>query len=140
MGTHEDFTSKVELKGPSDRSFGWVFTAFFLLVGLWPLFRGRPLRGWALALAAVILLVAVLRPSVLHPANRAWMRLGLLMGRIVNPIVTALLFYGVFTPLGLLMRARGKDPLRLRPAPDAVSYWINREPPGPKPETMSRQF
>jgi hypothetical protein len=140
LSTHEDFNRKEELKGPSDRSFGWVFTAFFSLIGAWPVFFGRPPRVWALGIAALILVVTLVRPGLLHPANRAWMKLGLLLGRITNPIVTALLFYLVFTPMGLLMRLLGKDLLRLRSDPNATSYWIERRPPGPKPESMAQQF
>jgi hypothetical protein len=140
LSTHEDFGRREEIKGPSDRSFGWVFTVFFSLIGAWPVFFGRPARWWALAIAALVLVFTLVRPSLLRPANRAWMKFGLLLSRITNPIVTALLFYLVFTPIGLLMRMLGKDLLRLRPEPQAASYWIERRPPGPKPETMAQQF
>ncbi|HWR52057.1 MAG TPA: SxtJ family membrane protein [Bryobacteraceae bacterium] len=140
MSTHEDFTRKEEHKGPSDRSFGWVFVAFFALVGLWPMIWGRPMRPWALGLSAAIALITILRPGILHPFNRVWMAFGLLLARVTNPIVMALLFYLVFTPMALLLRLAGKDLLRLRREPQAASYWIERTPPGPKPETMAQQF
>jgi hypothetical protein len=66
--------------------------------------------------------------------------LGVVLGRIVNPIVTAILFFLVFTPAGLMARLLGKDPLRLKPAREADTYWISRHPPGPEPATMSKQF
>ncbi len=140
MSTHEDFSRQEHVRGPSDRSFGWVFTIFFALVGGWPAWHGRPVRAWALALSAAFALVTVARPALLGPANRLWMRFGLLLSRIVNPIVTAVFFYVVITPVGLLLRLSGKDPLRLRRDPAASSYWIERRPPGPEPDTMSHQF
>jgi hypothetical protein len=140
LNTHEDFGRKEELKGPSDRSFGWVFTVAFSIIGAWPILFGRPARLWSLGIAAVILVLTLLRPALLHPANRAWMKFGLLLGRVTNPIVTALLFFLVFTPMGVLMRLLGKDLLRLRSEPGAASYWIERRPPGPKPDTMAQQF
>lgn len=90
--------------------------------------------------AGVFLVAALLRPASLHPLNRVWTRLGFLLARIVNPVVTAVLFFVVFTPAGLVARLLGKDPLRLKPAPETDSYWIIRHPPGPQSETMSKQF
>jgi len=140
VNTHEDFSRKEDIRGPSDRSFGWVFVIAFILIGAAPAIHGKPIRGWALATGVVILLVTLARPALLHPANMAWMRLGLLLSRIVNPIVTALLFYLVFTPVGYLMRRLGRDSIGARFDPSAGSYWIERKPPGPKPESMSQQF
>jgi hypothetical protein len=140
LNTHEDFSRKEDIKGPSDRSFGWVFVVVFAIAGTLPALHGRPLRAWALALSVVIMLVSISRPSIFHPANIAWMRFGLLLSRIVNPVVTALLFYVVFTPVGYLMRRLGRDPVGARFDPGAASYWIERRPPGPKPESMSQQF
>ena len=77
---------------------------------------------------------------LLNPLKRAWLALGMLLHRVVNPIVMALLFYGTVLPTGLVMRALGKDLLRLRRQPEADSYWIVRQPPGPAPETMKDQF
>jgi hypothetical protein len=81
----------------------------------------------------------LLWPSSLRPLNRLWMKLGLLLHRIVNPIVMGLLFYGTIWPTGLVMRMRGRDLLRLKRDPSAASYWIARVP-GPAPETMKDQF
>ena len=140
MNTHEDFSRKEEIKGPSDRSFGWVFTVAFAVIGLLPLLRHRPIRVWALAVSAAIAAVTLLRPAVLHSANRLWTRFGLLLNKIISPVVTSLLFYLVVTPIGLLMRLFGQDPLRLRFDRQSVSYWIERTPPGPAPDSMSHQF
>ena len=82
----------------------------------------------------------ILRPPVLHPLNLIWLRFGLLLHSVVNPIVMALVFYGTVLPTGMVARLMGKDLLRLRREPEADSYWIPRTPPGPAPETMKDQF
>lgn len=139
MNTHESF-GHVEVRGSSDRSFGLVFTAFFAIVGLVPLWSSRPVRWWACAVGVVFLLTAWLRPAALGPLNRVWLEVGRLISRITSPIVLGILFYGVFTPYGWAMRLLGGDRLHLRFDREASSYWIPRQPPGPPPDSMSRQF
>src|SRR5439155_1791377 len=92
------------------------------------------------AAALVFLVLAVVRPKILAPLNRLWLKLGLLLYRIVNPIVMALMFYLTILPIGLLTRLFREDPLRLKLDPQARSYWIERRPPGPEPDTMRNQF
>lgn len=138
--THEDFSRGHEVKGSNNRSFGIVFAAVFLVVGLWPLAAGAGVRPWAVGIAGAFLALALGRPSLLAPLNRVWTRLGLALGRITSPLATGLLFYLVVTPLGIALRVLGKDPLRLRLEPGAKSYWIERRPPGPPGDTMRRQF
>ena len=138
--THEDFSRKEEIKPSSDRSFGLVIATVFLLITFWPLIRAEPVRWWALAVAAVFAVLALLWPAALAPLNKCWTKLGVLLYRIVSPIVLGLLFYVIVTPVALLMRVLGKDPLRLRREPDAASYWIERTPRGLAPESMNNQF
>jgi hypothetical protein len=140
MAAHEDLSRKHVARGPSNRSFGFVFSAFFLLVGLSPLRKHQPVRLWALALAVGFLGVGILLPALLTPLNRLWMQFGHLLGRVTTPIVTGLLFYVVFTPAGFVARLLGKDPLRLRFDTTASTYWQERRPPGPPPEDMANQF
>jgi hypothetical protein len=140
VSTHEDFSREQETKGPSDRSFGVVFTVAFAVIGLVPMLRGGSVRVWSLAVAGAIAVITLARPAILNPANRMWTRLGLLMNRIVSPVITGLLFYLVVTPMGFVVRRLGKDPLRLRLDPQSHSYWIERKPPGPAPGSMARQF
>ena len=139
QSTHEDF-SREEVSAPgSDWTFGLVMAgALALLAVINGLHAGR-LWPWELLLAALFLVAAVLKPSLLHPLNRLWMKLGLVLNRIVNPIVMGLLFYGTIWPTGLVMRMRGRDLLRLKRDPVAKSYWISRQP-GPLPESMKDQF
>ena len=138
--THERLASDDETKGSSDRAFGLVFGAVFTIAGLWPLTAGGPVRIWALGLAAAFLLAAAAYPRILAPLNRLWTRLGAFLHRIANFVILTLLFYLVITPMGLALRLLGKDPLRLRFDRGARSYWIERRPPGPAPETIENQF
>jgi hypothetical protein len=137
---HENFTREQPSNGPSDRSFGLTFAILFAIIGLAPLARHHSVRGWALVISAAIILVSLARPAALHPANRIWMQFAAILNRIVSPIVMGLIFLFVVFPIGLILRFLGKDPLRRRFDPQATTYWIPRQPPGPPPESMSRQF
>ncbi|OFX10648.1 MAG: hypothetical protein A2516_05335 [Alphaproteobacteria bacterium RIFOXYD12_FULL_60_8] len=138
--SHENLTGSHRVQMGSERSFGAVFAVVFLLIGLWPLTDGEAVRVWALGVATGVLAAALLAPHTLRPFNRIWFKFGLLLNKIVSPVVMGLLYYVTVTPLGVMMRLSGKDPLRLKKEPEAVSYWIVREPPGPRPDSMKRQF
>jgi hypothetical protein len=140
MSAHEDLSRRDEVTGASDRSFGLVFTAFFTLVALLPILHHRKPHAWALIVAGIILLVTLVRPSLLQLPNRLWTQLGLLLSKVVNPIVMGVLFYGVVTPIAVIRRLSGSDSMKLRFDPQAPSYWQERKPPGPAPETMAKQF
>lgn len=137
---HESYDRRDAVKGSTDRTFGLFFGGVFLLVAVYPLFVGGELRLWSIAVAALFVAVALLRPQLLRPLNRAWMLLGLLLHKIVTPIVLGLLYLAVITPVALVMRIKKRDVLRLRFDPNASSYWVDREPPGPSPETINHQF
>jgi len=124
--THEDFGRGAHGSGPPDRNFGLIFGAAFAFFGLWPLRHDQPIRPWLLAISGATLMITIVRPSLLHPANQVWTMLGFLLGKVVNPVVMALLFYLVFTPGAIIMRIMDKDPLRLAADREADSYWIPR--------------
>ena len=140
MEIHERLTADHPITGGSDRSFGVVITVVLAGIGLFPLLHGEPPRWWSLAVAGVLLVVTLVRAELLAPFNRVWFRFGLFLHRVVNPVIMAVIYFAVVTPTGLIMRAAGKDPLRLRRDPNAESYWIHRKPPGPEPESMTNQF
>jgi hypothetical protein len=137
---HEDFHRKDEVTAGSERGLGIVFFAVFLLIGLLPLLFGDSPRLWSLGVAAVFLLVALFRPRLLSPLNRIWFSFGLLLHKIVTPVIMGLLFYLTVTPTGAIMRLMGKDPLHQRLDPEAETYWIERNPAGPDPQSMRNQF
>ena len=117
---------------PSNRSFGWFFTGVFVL--------GAVLYPWALALAALTALVTFTREAWLAPLNRAWMKLGELLGRIVSPIVLGAIYFGVFMPVGVVMRLFGRDALCRSFDTAARSYWVRRDPPGPAEGSFRDMF
>jgi len=137
---HEDYSRDDHVKAGSDRGFGLVFAGFFALMSALSWWRGHTSWHWALPLAAIFLVVALVYPRILNPLNKLWLKSGLLLYKIVNPIVLGLLFFLTITPIGLLMRAFGKDFLRLKLDGDTRSYWIDRTPPGPPPQSMRNQF
>jgi hypothetical protein len=137
---HTHSPAATPVKSASNREFGWVFTAVFSLVGLWPLLDAAAPRTWALLVAALFALATLFFPAALTPLNRQWTRLGALLHRIVNPLVLGLIFLLTIVPIGLIFKILGKDPLRLKRDPKATTYWIERQPPGPAPDSLPRQF
>jgi hypothetical protein len=124
----------------SDRSFGFVFAAVFTVIALWPLIHGIAPRWWALIVAALFAVLALLRPQILHPLNRLWLALGALLHKVVSPLVMGAVFFLGVTPTAWIVRLAGKDVLALRRRPDLKTYWIKREPERPHPESMKNQF
>jgi hypothetical protein len=141
LSTHERIGREERVVGSSDRAFGFVFAGLFALLTLLKLWRGWTAWGWVfLALALGFAAAAAAAPGILAPLNRLWLKLGLALHKVVTPIVMGLLFYGVVTPMSVAMRLMGKDILRLKRDPDAKTYWIERDPPGPPGDTMKNQF
>ncbi len=128
------------LPAPSNRSFGWTFTAFFLVLAGTSFWRGGTFGLWWVAIAGSTAAITLVRPGWLAPLNRWWMRLAEWLQAIVNPIVIGLLFFGAITPLALVMRLAGRDPLARVKDPDAATYWVERNPPGPEPNSLKDQF
>jgi hypothetical protein len=138
---HEDFKRETSSTGPSNRSFGLVVGGACLIAALAPLRHGRPIRPWYLAASAAFLLVSIVRPALLKHLNRVWVACGRLLGKVMNPILTALLFYLVFTPAGFILRLTKKDPLGLAFDRDAPSYWNSRAGSLPGGDSsMANQF
>ena len=138
--THEGYSDRESAVLGSDRSFGFVMAAVFAvitMINVWHVGRAWPWTGTA---SAFFLVFAVFRPAALRPINWIWFKFGLFLHRVVNPIVMALVFFGAVVPTGLIVRLLGKDLLRLRGQADANSYWIERRPTGPAPESMKDQF
>jgi len=124
----------------SNRAFGGVFAVVFAIVAALPLKDGGEPYWWAAGVAGAFALLALVWPRALRPLNFVWFLIGMALHRVVSPVVMGFLFFLTVTPVGLLMRLTGKDPLRLRRVPGAASYWIVRTPPGPAGESMRRQF
>jgi hypothetical protein len=121
----------------SERSFGVVFALVFFVVGLWPLIFDHQPRMWALVVGLVFLCLGFFLPQSLRRLNVVWFRFGILLGRVVSPVVLGIIFCITVVPIGLLMRLLGKDLLKLRMDHNVASYWIKKET---DVSSMSDQF
>ena len=122
----------------SERGFGLVFAAVFAVIALWPLLRGNEVRLWALGGAALFAIVAFAAPFLLKWPNRLWFRFGLLLGKVVAPVVMGIIFVVTVIPTGLVMRLLGNDLLHLRRRPGDATYWHTVDPDARSP--MKNQF
>jgi len=121
------------------RSFGLLVGGIFGLIGLWPMvWRHQSPRLWAVTLAVILVLPALVAPRILAPAYRVWMKLAEVLAWINTRILLGLVFFAVVTPIGLVMRLLGRDPMRRRLEPSTESYRMRCVP---RPGThMLRQF
>jgi hypothetical protein len=117
---------------PSDSSFGWTFTAVFLIAAWF--------QPWCLGLAAVMAAVTLLSPHRLAPIKRAWMKFGELLHWVVSPVVLGLIYFLVFTPVGVIMKLAGRDTMNRRFDARLPSYWVSRTPPGPPEDSFRDMF
>ena len=130
-----------DAKLPSNRSFGLLFAVVFLIISAYTWskdYSGQWVQIW-LAISTIFLAFALLLPAVLTPLNKMWFALGLSLGKVVSPIVLGILFFIVITPVAIGMRLFGRDALLMKKR-SVSSYWIDRDPPGPKPESFKDQF
>jgi hypothetical protein len=120
----------------TNRSFGIVFFIVFLIVGIYPMLNEEDVRLWSLIISVIFLMLGILNSEVLTPLNKIWFRFGIFLGKIFSPLIMALIFFLVVTPIGLIMRFIGKDVLNLKFNNDK-SYWVEKK--GPKSK-MKNQF
>ena len=144
---HEDFSRKEEVKGSSDRGFGLTVGGILLAIAavraglhLWDGTDPGWIEGTLAAVGLVLVVVGLVAPARLALLNRAWTGLGLILFKVVNPVVLGLIYLTTIVPIGLIMRLLGRDLLSMKWDRQATSYWVLREPPGPAPETMVNQF
>lgn len=138
--THENTHSTHDINIGSERAFGFVFAGFFALLSGLAWWNASSYLIYWLGASFLVLIVALVAPSILAPLNRLWFKFGMLLNAIVSPVVMGLLFYLTITPIGLLMRLFGARPLNLKFDRAAESYWIRRDPPGPPPDSLKNQF
>ena len=127
---------KNDIKISSNRSFGIVFFIFFLIIAVYPIINSGNIRISLLFISLIFLILGLLNSKILSPLNKLWMKFGLFLGKIISPLIMALIFFLVVTPTGLLMRIFKKDLLNLK-YNDSKSYWIEKT--GPKSK-MKNQF
>ena len=125
-----------DIKLGSNKSFGIVFFIVFLLISFYPLINNENIRLWSLILSLIFLVLGILNSKILTPLNKLWFKFGILLGKIVSPIIMGIIFFLVVTPIGFIMRILGKDLLNLKFNTNK-SYWIEKT--GPKSK-MKNQF
>ncbi len=125
-----------EIKISSNRSFGLVFFIFFLIIAIYPIIYDDSLRVWSLIISFVFLILGLINSKILAPLNKIWFKFGLLLGRIVSPVIMGIIFFLVVTPIALIMKIIGKDLLNLK-FNKGKTYWIEKN--GPK-SSMKNQF
>ena len=125
-----------DVKLPSNKSFGIVFAAFFSIISFWPMLNGSEIRIWSLIIAVIFFILGLINSKILTPLNRLWFKFGLILGKIVSPIVLGIVFFLVVTPTGIIMRLIGKDLLNLKKK-NYESYWVEKDNEN---NTMKNQF
>ena len=125
-----------DVKIGSNRSFGIVFFAVFLIIAIYPLINGDELRLWSLIISIFLLFLGLINSQILNPFNKLWFKFGIFLGKIISPLVMGIIFFLVVTPIGILMRLLNKDLLNLK-FNNNSSYWIEKTEPKSK---MKNQF
>ncbi len=125
-----------DIKVGSNRNFGIVFSIVFLLISLYPLLKSEDIRVLSLVVSFIFLILGIFNSKILSPFNKLWFKFGLLLGKIVSPLIMMIIFFFVVTPIGILMRLFRKDVLNLK-FNNKETYWIEKN--GPKSK-MKNQF
>ena len=125
-----------DIKISSNRSFGIIFFIVFLIIALYPLTHSEEIRVWSVMISLIFIVLGLLNSKILTPLNKLWFKFGILLGKIVSPLIMGIIFFFVVTPIGLIMRLLGKDLLNLK-FNKCKSYWIIKN--GPKSK-MKNQF
>ena len=115
-----------DIKIGSNRSFGIVFFVVFLIIGLWPIINNGDIRNWSVIISAIFLVLGLLNSKVLTPLNKAWFRFGIFLGNFIAPIVMAIVYFLVVTPIGILMKIVKKDLINLKKNTNKT-YWIEKK-------------
>ena len=119
-------SSKIKL--PTNRKFGLFFSLIFLLASFYSYYSGSEIIVYLLGgISGIFLIITLINADILLPLNKLWMNFGILLGKIINPIIMGVIFFGIFTPIAILMRVYGRDELRLNLKKKKQTHWINRK-------------
>tara|TARA_B100000282_G_C31464375_1_gene368281 strand:- start:50 stop:439 length:390 start_codon:yes stop_codon:yes gene_type:complete len=128
--------SQNDVKIGSNKSFGIVFFIVFFLISLYPLTNQENIRVWSLIISLIFLILGLLNSKILNPFNKLWFKFGMILGRIISPIIMSIIFFLIVTPISLIMKLLKKDLLNLK-FNKTNTYWIEKS--GPKSK-MKNQF
>jgi hypothetical protein len=125
---------------PSNRKFGLFFSLIFILLTIYSIYKYSVLiTGFFAGIGGLLIIISLISPAILSPLNRGWMRLGYMMGKIMNPLILGSIFYFLITPMAISMRLFGRDELRIKRIP-CNSYWVERGPTDPNCDSFLNQF
>ena len=127
--------NSINIKNKNNITFGILFFILFLVIGLYPLKSDGVIKIWSIFLSLVFLIITFIKPNLFTFLNKLWIKFGILLGKIISPIIMGLVFFLVVTPVGIFVRILKKDVMGLKG--EKSSYWINRED---KLQSMKRQF
>jgi len=111
----------------SNRSFGLLFFVVFLILALWPLKNGSNINLYFIVVSAIFLILGLINSKLLSPLNKSWIKLGEILGIIIAPVVMALVYFIILTPISLIVRLFGKDLLELSFSKEKETYWVKRK-------------
>ena len=123
-------------KKNSNRTFGILFFLVFLVIGIWPITNGEYVRWWSIIISLISLFLGIINSKILTPFNKIWIKIGELLGRVIAPIVMAIIYFFTITPMAILLKLLRKDLLRIKFS-SVTTYWIKRDK---KFGSMKRQF
>ena len=124
-------------KKSSNRSFGILFFLVFLGFGLWPLTKEMSPNIYLIIISVIFLILGLLNSKLLSPLNNLWIKFGEILGKVIAPIVMAVVYFLILTPISLLVRLFGKDLIGMKFSNNLRSYWIKRKK---HLGTMDKQF
>ena len=124
-------------KKSSNRSFGILFFLVFLGFGLWPLTKEMSPNIYLIIISVIFLILGLLNSKLLSPLNNLWIKFGEILGKVIAPIVMAVVYFLILTPISLLVRLFGKDLIKMKFSNNIKSYWIKRKK---HLGTMDKQF
>ena len=123
-------------KKNSNRTFGILFFLVFLVIGIWPILNNEDLRWWSIIISLIFLFLGIINSKILTPFNKIWIKIGELLGKVIAPIVMAIIYFFIITPIAILLKLLRKDLLRIKFS-SVTTYWIKRDK---KFGSMKRQF
>ncbi len=118
---------KITVKLPSNKNFGIVFFIVFLIISLYPLINNDTIRYWSLPIAFTFLILGIFNSNLLLPLNKLWTKFGLILGRIISPIVMGFIFFFIVMLTSLILKLFNKDVLNLKINKKTKSYWIQKD-------------
>jgi len=139
--THENFSrNKIVLGKPSNRLVGLIISSIIVIISIWPSKNGDGIITEGVILSIILIILSLSLPIVFSPISLILQKFSTLLRIVINPTVLLFLYIFAVIPSGIYLRITGKDPMKIKLDKNAKTYWINRDPPGPEPKSLEKQF